>query len=855
MTKENIPVVESPLSGAIGDIGEVRDHLQAAQSYLRVGTVQLTDHRAPGETNEPRQAHLRARTHGHHHQNVHVGDAAREPQEATGICNLDLSNVADTSLTSSIFTEGGMDLDAMSVPSRPTSARIERPGRRVRPASSRPHLPALALEDNRLYKEFIRFSRGAWTVDIGQVAPAAASAVLVQPETRKKSVNHMELGSFLEFLKWADIVPRLTNSLVAHGLYDCISRDCAAAGLDGKMGHLGWVGFQQCVGMIAALVCLPQVLSNDVLQLLQASSGKQFGIFPSEVARQECEDGATSAFLEMFASQKQFNRFSSQEAKNKGRTMKLDQAVAVIHALKCNPMFITPSLVAQEFRKVARSSSSAQLVSPRAVNAATIRFEQFRAMMKAICHRIGPCLVIRTVCISLASHSAGVRTLRRDAEEPFDNGAPNPPHKPNPKAFLRPTRPSTAPRGLRPASRPPLEIKAENFLRPAPPKWRPGGHVDLKAQARKTHTTASSTMLSHSTFKGQNEFDQEELDFRRLCQEELAANSSHINPHGGAPQAKLYDKNLLPADMNDEQQRARHWAETHGHSHKKVHAQRQHVLEEQQHIAGQGGHAAPGDLPHGGAPQAKLYDKNLLPADMNDEQQRAQHWAETHGHSHKQVFAQRQHVLEEQQHIAGQGGHAAPGDLPHGGAPQAKLYDKNLLPADMNDERQRAQHWAETHGHKHSLSVSASSERSRKGSPERSLRRLERKAREDYARMLEMNNEVSLHYSIASWIDRTPIQTQGETNEVVDVLFSGGRVIRGGRDKEPEHLVPTAPAGRDGLRPVRGHKRLCPDPVYESVPVLRTPDHESVNTSEHRRGEMILRQAHEMANKATSDAM
>ena len=87
------------------------------------------------------------------------------------------------------------------------------------------------------------------------------------------------------------------------------------------------------------------------------------------------------------------------------------------------------------------------------------------------------------------------------------------------------------------------------------------------------------------------------------------------------------------------------------------------------------------------------------------------------------------------------------------------------------------------------------------------------------------------------------------------MLFSGGRVIRGGMDKEPEHLVPTAPAGIDGLLPVRGHKRLCPDPVYESVPVLRTPDHESVNTSEHRRGEMILRQAHEMVNKATSDAM
>ena len=155
----------------------------------------------------------------------------------------------------------------------------------------------------------------------------------------------------------------------------------------------------------------------------------------------------------------------------------------------------------------------------------------------------------------------------------------------------------------------------------------------------------------------------------------------------------------------------------------------------------------------------------------------------------------------------------------------------------------------------HSLSVSTSSHRSRKGSPERSLRRLERKAREDYSRMLEMNNEVSLHYSIASWIDRTPIQTQGDTNEVVDVHFSGGRVIRGGRDQGPQHLVPTAPAGRDSLRSVRGHKRLCPDPVYESVPVLKNPDRNSVHTSERRRGEMILRQAHDMANKTTSDAM
>jgi hypothetical protein len=32
---------------------------------------------------------------------------------------------------------------------------------------------------------------------------------------------------------------------------------------------------------------------------------------------------------------------------------------------------------------------------------------------------------------------------------------------------------------------------------------------------------------------------------------------------------------------------------------------------------------------------------------LDDEQQRAQHRAETHGHSHTQVFAQRQHVLEQ----------------------------------------------------------------------------------------------------------------------------------------------------------------------------------------------------------------
>jgi len=53
----------------------------------------------------------------------------------------------------------------------------------------------------------------------------------------------------------------------------------------------------------------------------------------------------------------------------------------------------------------------------------------------------------------------------------------------------------------------------------------------------------------------------------------------------------------------------------------------------------------------------------------------------------------------------------------------------------------------------------------------------------------------------------------------------------------------------------RGRKRLCPDPVYESVPVLKNRDHDSVNTNEPRRGEMILRQAYKVASKVTSEAM
>jgi hypothetical protein len=168
-----------------------------------------------------------------------------------------------------------------------------------------------------------------------------------------------------------------------------------------------------------------------------------------------------------------------------------------------------------------------------------------------------------------------------------------------------------------------------------------------------------------------------------------------------------------------------------------------------------------------------------------------------------------------------------------------------------------------------SLSVSSTCQRSRKGSPdngkaakaqahERSLRRLEQKAREDYARMLDMTNEVSLHYSIASMVDRMPIQTQSDSDQIVDIHFHGGRIIRGGRDQRPQHLVPTAPAesrGRDSMSFGRGRKRLCPDPVYESVPVLKNRDHDSVNTNEPRRGEMILRQAYKVASKVTSEAM
>jgi hypothetical protein len=71
-----------------------------------------------------------------------------------GMGRLELSDVADNSMMSA-----ALDVDSLRMPeSRPTSAK--RPPRRVRPQSSAPHQPALALEDNPLYKEFMRFSQG-----------------------------------------------------------------------------------------------------------------------------------------------------------------------------------------------------------------------------------------------------------------------------------------------------------------------------------------------------------------------------------------------------------------------------------------------------------------------------------------------------------------------------------------------------------------------------------------------------------------------------------------------------------------------------------------------------------------------
>lgn len=532
---------------------------------------------------------------------------------------------------------------------------------------------------------------GAWTIGAGQIAPSSSSAANRASTHTHSGKNvlgnktHMQLGGFLEFLKFVDIVPRLTSSVVACGLYSCVSRDSAAAGLNGHIGSLGWEGFQQCVGMVAAFTGQTQVSGNDALHLISASGVKQFGIFPSEVARQECEEGAHAAFLEHFATQQMFDRFSSLDP-SKTRGMTLDQATAVIHELRANQMFITPSVIAQEFRKVVPSTDFPMPTSPRAMvsaaNGIRIGFEQFRSIMSAISLRIGPCVLMRTVCISLAAHAAG-HTGQRDSVPKFDNGAPNAPHQANPKAFLRPTRPSTAPRGLRPAARPPSVIKTENFLKPTPPMWRPGGPVDSKQVLRSVPTLTPSTMLGSAKMKVKNTMEHEESDFIRLHEGELLASSS------------------------------------------------------------------------------------------------------------------------------------------------SRI--------------------------KQSTSISLNSQLNAAKSSELSLLRLKHKARQDYARMLDMNDDISLHHSISSWIDRA--QTKPDQQGYIDLEFTGGRIIRGGRSLRPQHLIPTAPPSKQRLRQDRGHKRMCPDAVYETAPVLLQSHQPSPRTTTPGRGETLLRQAHKMADKAGAQAI
>ena len=108
MTIENLPVSTSQLSGAIGYIGEVHDHLQAAQSYLNFSELQLKQHMAKGRGNEL-VGNLPLPKGQMEAASMEAASPPREALsqalEATGIGILDLSDVADTSLTSSIFTE------------------------------------------------------------------------------------------------------------------------------------------------------------------------------------------------------------------------------------------------------------------------------------------------------------------------------------------------------------------------------------------------------------------------------------------------------------------------------------------------------------------------------------------------------------------------------------------------------------------------------------------------------------------------------------------------------------------------------------------------------------------------------
>ena len=380
--------------------------------------------------------------------------------------------------------------------------------------------------------------------------------------------------------------------------------------------------------------------------------------------------------------------------------MTLDQALAMISGLKTNPMFFCPSLVALEFRKVIRNQSPLKdrMQFPRTQNAlkdaplakdAKLNEEQFRAMMAAISLRLEPPLVLRTVCISLAQYAAGQTSKRPDFKPSFDVG-PRGPHQANPKAFLRPTRPSTAPRGLRLADRPKEVIMTENFLRPTPPRWRPSGPVDSELAIKK------KPCLTPSTF---------------LC------NGSKMN------QADL-SKTILECEESDLQR-----------------------LKEQEMLALRVGLSTPSSS------------------------------VQSQGHQRPQS-----------------GNRSSPG-----------------------------------------------------------IQRLEDKAREDYSRMLSINDDISLHHSICSWIDQSntrDVESSPQPGKDVEIEFLGGRVIRGGASRLPQHLVRTAPkqAGR--------HKRFCPDPVYEDAPVLHSRlDNQRMASSTPRRGETILRQAHEMADKCKAESI
>jgi hypothetical protein len=451
---------------------------------------------------------------------------------------------ADSSLMRSTLSEGGLEMNMLRTPEKPPS---NPPPCRPRPQKTRfkittTQVSTPALEDNLLYNEFEHFGRGAWTVEAGLCAPASSSVANLSqsrpksPKTRGKT--QITLGSFLEFVKWADIVPRLATTDFATGIYQCVSRDSAVTGLDGQVGSLGWTGFQYSIGMIAALVGLTQVLGKDAFHLLHASGIKQFGIFPSQTAEQECEDGALSVFLECFATEKTYNMFSSVDhasgPMNKIRGMTLDQAIAVIRDLKVSPILIGPSIIAQEFRKVVRNALPDQRTSPRVTatieKTAKLKLEQFRTMMEAIARRVGPYLLVRTVCVGISSRNQGAKEQRPLSARTLENplwGLTHLPHKVNPKAFLRSSRPSSAPRGLRLSERPPTVVKAERFLKPAPPKWRPCGPVE--SQPKVGPTLTPSTMIGDVKLKGNQDFHDEEADLMRLQQDDSFQNALLVN--------------------------------------------------------------------------------------------------------------------------------------------------------------------------------------------------------------------------------------------------------------------------------------------------------------------------------------